>query len=111
MLDGPSLIPRLGAIKVPTLFICGTEDPLFPVAVARKQAGAIPDVRFEVVPGTAHQSLWESPEHVLPRLRAFISALDGGPALRHTRSRSEETSSAAGTSLRRQTIEPVRSKT
>ena len=77
MLDRPSLIPRLGAISVPTLFIAGTEDRLFPVGLAREQAGAIPGARFETVPGTAHQSLWESPEQVLPRLRAFISEIEG----------------------------------
>jgi pimeloyl-ACP methyl ester carboxylesterase len=111
MLDRPSLIPRLGAVNVPTLFISGTEDPLFPIEVAREQAGAIPDARFEAVAGTAHQSLWESPEQVLPRLRAFISALDGDTASRHAPARSGETSSAAGSSLVRQTIESVRSKT
>jgi 3-oxoadipate enol-lactonase len=78
MLDRPSLIPRLGAVKVPTLFISGAEDRLFPVDLAREQAAAIPGARFETVPGTAHQSLWEAPELVLPRLRAFISETQGG---------------------------------
>jgi len=82
MLDRPSLIPRLGAVKVPTLFIAGTEDRLFPVDVAREQAGAIPGARFETVPGTAHQSLWESPEQVLPRLRAFIAEMEGNTGAR-----------------------------
>lgn len=77
MLERPSLIPRLGAVTVPTLFMAGTEDRLFPVGVAREQAAAIPGGRFETVPGTAHQSLWESPEQVLPRLRAFISEIEG----------------------------------
>ena len=73
MLDRPSLIPRLGTISVPTLFITGPEDALLPVAAARAQAAAIPRARFEVVPGTAHHSLLESPEQVLPLLRAFLS--------------------------------------
>jgi 3-oxoadipate enol-lactonase len=78
MLDRPSLIPRLGAVKVPTLFIAGSEDRLFPTEIAREQAGAIPGARFETMPGTAHQSLWESPEQVLPLLRTFVSEVEGG---------------------------------
>ena len=75
--QSPFADSSLGAITVPTLFIAGTEDRLFPVGLAREQAGAIPGARFETVPGTAHQSLWESPEQVLPRLRAFISEIEG----------------------------------
>jgi pimeloyl-ACP methyl ester carboxylesterase len=78
MLDRPSLVPRLGAVRVPTLFITGAEDPLLPVAVAREQAAAIPGARFEVVPGTAHQSPWESPGQVLPLVRAFLSTVEAG---------------------------------
>jgi pimeloyl-ACP methyl ester carboxylesterase len=78
MLDRPSLVPRLGGIRVPTLFVTGENDPLFPVDAARAQAASIPDVRFEVVPGTAHLSVWEAPERVLPRLRAFLAEIGAG---------------------------------
>ena len=76
MLDRPSLLPRLGAITVPTLFLTGAEDGLFPVEMARAQAAAIPGARFEIVSGTAHQSLWELPEQVLPRLRTFVASFE-----------------------------------
>jgi pimeloyl-ACP methyl ester carboxylesterase len=76
MLDRPSLVSRLAAIRVPTLFITGSEDGLFTVAEAREQAAAIPGARFEIVTGTAHQSLWEDPGQVVPKLRAFVSEVE-----------------------------------
>ncbi len=76
MLDRPSLLHRLAGVRVPTLFVTGAEDRLFPVAVARQQAAAIPGGRFEVVPGSSHLSLWEAPDLVLPKLRAFLAEVE-----------------------------------
>ena len=83
MLDRPSLLPRLGAIRVPTLFLTGAEDGLYPVEVARAHAAAIPGARFQVIPGTAHQSLWESPGQVLPELRSFFRQIRASDDLLH----------------------------
>ena len=80
MLDRPSLLPQLPHVLVPTLFVTGAEDDLFPVDVARQQAGLIPDARFVVAEGTAHQSVWEAPDRVLPLLREFIDRVDRAPA-------------------------------
>ena len=76
MLERPSLIPRLPDIRVPTLFLTGSEDDLLVLEDARQQAAAIPGARFEVVPGTAHQSLWESPGQTVAKLRAFLAEVE-----------------------------------
>jgi len=73
MLGRPSLVHRLPEVRVPTLFVTGSEDKMFPVEAARLQAAAIPDARFEVVDQTAHQSAWEAPQRVVPLLREFLS--------------------------------------
>jgi pimeloyl-ACP methyl ester carboxylesterase len=77
MLERPSLIPRLADIRVPTLFLTGSEDALLALADAREQAGAIPGARFDVVTGTAHQSLWEDPGQTVAKLHAFLSEVEG----------------------------------
>jgi pimeloyl-ACP methyl ester carboxylesterase len=76
MVDRPSLIPRLGDLRLPTLFISGSEDGLLPLATAQEQAAAIPNARFEVVTGTAHQSLLEDPPQVLLKLQAFLQEVE-----------------------------------
>lgn len=75
MLDRPSLLPHLPRIRVPTLFVTGDQDAIYPVEVARAQAGLIPGARFEVVAGTAHQSPLEKPEAVNPLIREFLKGL------------------------------------
>lgn len=77
MLDRPSLLGRLPQVRVPTLFVTGAEDGLFPVERARAQAALIPGARFAVIDGTAHQSVWEAPEKVLPLLRELVDEIDG----------------------------------
>ena len=45
---------RLGDIRVPSIVLHGTEDRLFPLAVARELAGRLPQAELRVVPGAAH---------------------------------------------------------
>jgi pimeloyl-ACP methyl ester carboxylesterase len=52
---GESLRPRLGAIRVPTLVLHGTEDPLFPCGHAEALAGEIPDARLLPLEGVGHE--------------------------------------------------------
>ena len=61
MLDRPSLLPLLPQLKVPVLAIAGGDDELWPVSQARQETATIPDLQFEVVPGTAHLSAYEDP--------------------------------------------------
>lgn len=94
MLLRPSLIPRLPEVRVPTLFVTGAQDELFPVELARTQAQAIPGARFEVVPGSSHLSVWEAPEVVLPMLRSFITSVERDEIASSARGAPDRTSTA-----------------
>jgi pimeloyl-ACP methyl ester carboxylesterase len=46
---------RLGEIRVPTLIVHGSEDPLFPPGHGEALAGAIPGARLVLLPGIGHE--------------------------------------------------------
>jgi pimeloyl-ACP methyl ester carboxylesterase len=52
---GEPLRPRLGDIRVPTLVLHGTEDPLFPYGHAEALAGEIPGARLFPLEGVGHE--------------------------------------------------------
>jgi pimeloyl-ACP methyl ester carboxylesterase len=64
-LDRPDLRPQLPAITVPTLFIAGGDDAMWPPAMARAQAQLTPGARVEVIPGAAHLAPLERVEETL----------------------------------------------
>ena len=78
MLQRPDLVPVLGRVAVPTVFVTGAEDALFPVEEARAQARGIPDCQFVVVEHSAHQSALEAPADVLSVVRARLPAWEPG---------------------------------
>lgn len=45
---------RLQSIRLPTLVVHGTDDPLVPVECGRDTAEYIPDARLELIPGMGH---------------------------------------------------------
>jgi pimeloyl-ACP methyl ester carboxylesterase len=56
LLDGgESPRERLGEIRVPTLVLHGTEDPLFPIEHGRALANAIPGARLVTLEQTGHE--------------------------------------------------------
>ncbi len=67
--------PRLGEIRVPTLVVHGTEDPLFPIGHAEALAREIPGARLLRMEGVGHQvppkPLWDT---VIPRLLRHTAA-------------------------------------
>jgi len=69
--DGYDLIPRLRALKIPTLVIAGDHD-FFPAEVAGHIAGAIPDARLVTVRGCGHFSYLECPTDVRKALTDFL---------------------------------------
>lgn len=69
MFGREDLVPRLGEVRVPTVFFAGTDDALFPLALARAQAAAVPRSRFVPVERSGHHSAIERPDVVLPILR------------------------------------------
>ncbi|MGK9234745.1 3-oxoadipate enol-lactonase [Inquilinus limosus] len=60
------------AVAVPTLCLCGTEDPATPSALVRSLAALIPDARYEDIPGAGHIPCIEAPEVLAGLIRGFI---------------------------------------
>jgi pimeloyl-ACP methyl ester carboxylesterase len=52
---GHDTADRLAQIAAPTLVLAGELDIILPPRVGRAVAAAIPDARFEIMPGEAHQ--------------------------------------------------------
>ena len=62
---------RLAEITVPTLVVAGELDILLPPRLGEAVAAAIPNARFEVWPGEAHQPFQEVPDEFNTRLDDF----------------------------------------
>ena len=65
------LRPQLAAIKVPTLIIHGTSDPI-PMASAREWAANLPNGRLLVIEQSGHFPFVERPEVFFPAATAFL---------------------------------------
>lgn len=64
---------ELAGITAPTLVLWGERDGLFPPAVGRRIAAAMPDARFELIAGAAHACQWEKPADLVRRMEAFAT--------------------------------------
>lgn len=69
------LLPRLAAIRCPTLVVCGENDPSTPLPLSQAIAAAIPGARLEVVAGMHHLPNVEVPETFNSLLREFLRQL------------------------------------
>jgi pimeloyl-ACP methyl ester carboxylesterase len=68
---GHDTADRLSEIAAPTLVLAGELDIILPPRVSRSVAAGIPNARFEVMPGEAHQPFQEVPEEWNVRVDAF----------------------------------------
>jgi pimeloyl-ACP methyl ester carboxylesterase len=59
---------RLGEIRVPTLVVHGTEDPLFPIGHARALASEIPGAQLLLLERTGHELPREAWDVVVPAI-------------------------------------------
>lgn len=66
------LTAQLGAIKAPTLVVCGADDPGTPPAANQAIAAAIPGARLEIVPNASHQLVIEQAETFTRLLLEFL---------------------------------------
>ncbi|MFF7652990.1 alpha/beta fold hydrolase [Streptomyces sp. NPDC007983] len=73
-LADPKLLHRLARVTVPTLAVWGENDAVVTPDFGRAYAGAIPDARFEVIPGAGHLPWQEAPDTVLSVIDAFVTA-------------------------------------
>jgi pimeloyl-ACP methyl ester carboxylesterase len=62
---------RLPEITAPTLVLSGELDIILPPRFGRSVSAGIPNARFEVVPGEAHQPFQEVPNEFNARVEAF----------------------------------------
>ena len=63
----------LSQISVPTLVIVGQDDTVYPVAISKALADAIPNARLAVIPGVAHASMFDNAEATDNAMQAFLS--------------------------------------
>lgn len=67
--------PRLGEIRVPTLFMAGEFDEATP-ATTRDYARLVPGSEMVVVPQAAHMTMIDNPDGTLAPLRAWLRRID-----------------------------------
>jgi 3-oxoadipate enol-lactonase len=65
-------LPRLHAVRVPTLCIAGELDKSSPPHIVEAIAKAIPGAQFRVIPGAPHMLFIEQPDAVARELLAFL---------------------------------------
>lgn len=68
-------LDRVRALRVPTCFVVGAEDPIFPPDVVRAAAAEIEGARVHVVPESGHSPYFELPEQFNALLLAFLEGV------------------------------------
>ena len=63
---------QLGHITVPTLVLCGENDPSTPLPLSQALAAGIPGAQLEVLPGLNHLPTFEAPERVSGVVEKFL---------------------------------------
>ena len=67
---------RLGAIRLPTLVINGTDDGLIPLKYGEYLAANIPGAVLKILHGTGHIPVLERPTELVAAITAFVLSLD-----------------------------------
>ncbi|MGH2946117.1 MAG: BTAD domain-containing putative transcriptional regulator [Solirubrobacteraceae bacterium] len=67
---------RLSEIAAPTLVLAGEFDTILPSRFGRSVAAGIPNARFDVMAGEAHQPFQETPDEFNARVDAFWREVD-----------------------------------
>jgi pimeloyl-ACP methyl ester carboxylesterase len=74
ILTRPDSRPDLGAIRCPTLLLCGRQDQLVQPALHEEMAAAIEGARLVIVEDCGHLAPLEQPEAVSAALRDWLTA-------------------------------------
>jgi proline iminopeptidase len=74
LLDGWTVMDRLGEITVPTLVMAGRDDGVFPPDCQRELAAGLPNARLHLVDHAGHSPHAEQTAEVTAAVRHFISA-------------------------------------
>jgi len=70
--------PHLGALAVPTLFLCGRHDEARPEETSWYHS-LVPGAELVVFEHSSHEPHLEEPERFLQVLRDFLHRAEGGP--------------------------------
>lgn len=66
-------LEKIRALNVPTLFVVGQNDPIFPPAVVRSIAAEVQGARVVELPGTGHSPYFETPAAWNEAVSAFLT--------------------------------------
>lgn len=66
----------LSRIQVPTLVICGADDPITPAAEAREWSAKIPGAKYVEIPDSGHLANMERPEAFNQAVSQWLATLD-----------------------------------
>src|SRR5712692_432224 len=67
-------VPRLPEVRVPTLVVCGADDPGTPAAENRRLAGLVPGARYEEMAGCLHFPNVEQPDRFNRIMMGWLEA-------------------------------------
>jgi pimeloyl-ACP methyl ester carboxylesterase len=76
MLGRPDSHRDLEKVTVPTLVMCGRQDPVTPVADHQEMAARIPGTRLEFIEDCGHLSAIEQPEAVTRVLADWLASTE-----------------------------------
>jgi proline iminopeptidase len=74
LLNGWTVVDRLGEITVPTLVIAGRDDFVFPPECQHELAAGIPHARLQLIERSGHSPHDERTAQVMKAVREFITA-------------------------------------
>lgn len=72
-LDRNDSRPRLAAIAVPVLALCGADDRICPPAMSREIVAGIPGARLALIAGAGHYVTLEQPAAVAAEIAAWLA--------------------------------------
>ena len=67
-------VPRLPELRVPTLVVCGADDPGTPASENRRIAGLVPGARYEEIAGMKHFPNVEAPDQFNRIMMGWLEA-------------------------------------
>lgn len=76
LLNGWSVMSRLGEIRVPTLVMAGGDDFLFPPEAEAELVSAIPGAELRIIDGAGHDPWVEQPRETIGALAEFLHRAD-----------------------------------
>jgi proline iminopeptidase len=79
LLNGWTVVDRLGQIKVPTLVMAGADDFLYPPECQAELMAGLPNARLRLIEGASHNPQTEQPAEVFAALREFLRSAVGQP--------------------------------